>query len=118
MLQPRFITFDCHGTLIRNPYPEWSRELWSGALSADGMEQFIKDFAAYRRDEALGHWKPFLEVISNAAERACRKHGIAFKRQDAERIYNDIRIGSRTPTCPPRWQGSPVPIRWWLSPMQ
>ena len=86
MLRPKFITFDCHGTLIRNLYPEWSKELYSDRLSPAAFEQFTRDFKSYRLDEGLGAWKPFLDVISGAAERACRKHGLKFDPADAQRI--------------------------------
>ena len=42
------------------------------------MQQFIKNFAAYRLDEILGDWKPYSEVVHNALERTCKQNGVAF----------------------------------------
>lgn len=89
-LRPKYITFDCYGTLTRFRMPEMSRELFGDRIADDGMEAFIRDFAAYRFDEALGAWKPYAEVIANAVERTCRLWNVPYRPKDARRIYEAV----------------------------
>ena len=65
--RPRFITFDCYGTLTRFQMAEMAREIFAGSVSAENMERVVRDFAAYRFDEVLGAWKPYLEVLASFA---------------------------------------------------
>ncbi|MBE9605655.1 haloacid dehalogenase type II [Acetobacteraceae bacterium H6797] len=89
-LKPKFITFDCYGTLTRFQMGELSREILAGQLEPAAIEAFIKDFTAYRLDEVLGPWKPYSEVIVNAWERTCRKYKVPFKRTDGLRFYHAV----------------------------
>ena len=77
--QPKYITFDCYGTLTRFRMPEMSRELFADRIPAEGMDRFIRDFSAFRFDEVLGDWKPYADVLMNAVERTCRLWKIPFR---------------------------------------
>ncbi len=54
------------------------------------MENFIRDFSAYRLDEVLQDWKPYAEIVHNALERTCKRNGLAFDPAVAEEIYNRV----------------------------
>ena len=43
---PKYVTFDCYGTLTRFRMGEITRELFADRIPADRMEQFIIDFSA------------------------------------------------------------------------
>src|SRR5918999_1605705 len=88
--RPKYITFDCYGTLINFDMAGAATRVYSSRLSPAAMAQFIKDFAAYRLDEVLGAWKPYAEVVHNALERTCKRHGVAFRPEDARRIYEEV----------------------------
>ena len=64
------------------------------------MTTFIKHFAAYRLDEILGDWKPYAEVVHNAVERTCKRNGIAFRPEDAQRIYEEVPTWGPHPDVP------------------
>ncbi len=85
--RPKYITFDCYGTLTNFQMAEAAQTLYGDRLDAQQMAQFIKNFAAYRLDEILGDWKPYNEVVHNALERACRKNGVTFKDEDGRFVY-------------------------------
>lgn len=99
-LRPKYITFDCYGTLTRFRMPEISRELFSDRISADDMEAFIRDFAAYRRDEVLGAWKPYVQVLKNAVERSCKRWGIPYREEDGQKIYEAVPTWGPHPDVP------------------
>lgn len=43
--RPKFITFDCYGTLTHFEMAEMSRSIFGATLSRDVMNAFIKDFS-------------------------------------------------------------------------
>lgn len=97
---PKFITFDCYGTLTHFRMADMTRDLFADRIPADHMEQFVKNFAAYRLDEVLGAWKPYAEVIYNAVERSCKLWKIEFREQDARVIYGAVPTWGPHPDVP------------------
>lgn len=88
--RPKFITFDCHGTMIFFDMAGAARDHYADRLSPAEMDAFIRDFAAYRLDEVLGAWKPYAEVVHNALERTCRRNSVPFDAAVAEDIYDRV----------------------------
>lgn len=89
-VRPKYISFDCYGTLTRFRMEDMARELFPDRIPAQQMAQFVKDFAAYRLDEVLGAWKPYAQVLHNAVERTCRRWKIEFRAEEARRIYEAV----------------------------
>lgn len=98
--RPKFVTFDCHGTLIFFDMAGAARRIYAEMLAPDLMNAFIKSFSAFRLDEVLGTWKPYAEVVYNALERTCRRHGVMFRPEDALRIYNEVPTWGPHPDVP------------------
>ncbi|HTQ83779.1 MAG TPA: haloacid dehalogenase type II [Pseudolabrys sp.] len=88
--RPKYITFDCYGTLTNFQMAEGATDVFGAQLDAARMANFIKNFAVYRLDEILGDWKPYNEVIYNAFERTCKKNGLPFRAEDARMIYERV----------------------------
>lgn len=99
-LRPRFITFDCYGTLTWFRISDMAREMFAARLPGGGIDQFVADFTAYRFDEVLGTWQPYEDVIKNALERTCRRHHIAFVEADGQRIYDAVPSWGPHPDVP------------------
>jgi 2-haloacid dehalogenase len=89
-LRPKFITFDCYGTLTRFRMTELAREIFADRVPADRMDAFTRDFTAYRLDEVLGAWKPYAEVLANAVGRTCAKWGVRVDAAEARRFYDAV----------------------------
>ncbi len=87
---PKYITFDCHGTMINFDMAGAATDHFSHILSPDAMKTFIQDFSAFRVDEVLWDWKPYAEVVHNALERTCKRNGLAFDPAIADEIYNRV----------------------------
>jgi 2-haloacid dehalogenase len=98
--RPKYITFDCYGTLIDFRIADAARERLVDALDEAQMSRLIADFTAYRRDEVLGDWKPYGQVIHDALERACRRNAVAFRPEDAQVIYERIPTWGPHPDVP------------------
>lgn len=89
-LRPKYITFDCYGTLTRFRMSEMTREIFAHRIAAERMDAFVRDFAAYRVDEVLGDWKPYAQVIANALQRTCRAWRITLQPEEAKAFYTAI----------------------------
>lgn len=98
--RPKYITFDCYGTLTNFDMAGAAHRVYGETLAPEAMQTFIKTFAAYRLDEILGAWKPYAEVIHNALERACKRNGVPFRAEDALRIYNEVPTWGPHPDVP------------------
>ena len=88
--RPKFISFDCYGTLTRFRMAEITRETFADRVPADRMEQFIADFSAYRFDEVLGAWQPYEVVLKNAVRRLCKKWKIQYFDHEAHQYYEAV----------------------------
>ncbi|EFH13386.1 haloacid dehalogenase type II [Pseudoroseomonas cervicalis] len=89
-LRPKYITFDCYGTLTNFQMGPLARQVFADRVPAERMDGFVQDFAAYRLDEILGDWKPYAEVLRRAVERSCKRHGIAFREADGRVFYEAV----------------------------
>jgi 2-haloacid dehalogenase len=97
VFKPKFISFDCYGTLINFEMGPAAKSLFEGRIPAARMPAFLDSFRAYRLDEVLGEWKPFFDVVANSIQRACKAHDVAYRASDAVALYEAI----------PTWQPHP-----------
>lgn len=88
--RPKFITFDCYGTLTNFDMAGAARDLYSDRFDAATMDAFILDFSNLRRDEIMGAWKPYAEVVNSSLERTCKKYGIAYEQSASDEIYRRV----------------------------
>ena len=110
--RPKYVTFDCYGTLTRFQMGELARAIFCDRIPADRMDAFIRDFAAYRFDEVLGAWKPYDQVLCNALERSCRRWGLAYVEAGAAASTRRFGPRGRIQTCPSRSGGWRSTFRW------
>lgn len=97
IFKPKFISFDCYGTLINFEMGPTARSLFSDRVSEQRMPDFLESFRFYRLDEVLGAWKPFFDVVGNAIQRACHAHDVEYRTSDAQSLYAAV----------PTWQPHP-----------
>ncbi|UVE70188.1 haloacid dehalogenase type II (plasmid) [Burkholderia pyrrocinia] len=98
--EPKFITFDCYGTLTRFRMGDMAREIYADRLSPVDLEEFVRVFAGYRLDEVLGAWKPYRDVVVNAIRRTCNRLGVKFDETEAERFYFAVPTWGPHPDVP------------------
>lgn len=91
MFRPKYITFDCYGTLLDFEMGPAARRAYADRLpDAARMEFFVREFRTYRLDEVLGAWKPFREVVEGSLRRTCERVGVEYRDSDTDRIYGEI----------------------------
>ncbi len=88
--RPKYISFDCYGTLIRFRMSEMAREFFADRIPAEGMDQMCKLFAAYRLDETLGAWQPYRDVLRNAVRRTSKAMGVEYREADGDALYEAV----------------------------
>jgi 2-haloacid dehalogenase len=98
--RPKFITFDCYGTMTNFRMGPVARELFADRIRPEQMDAFVADFTAYRLDEVLGDWKPYSEVLCNAVERLCRKWGLDFSEEEGLKFYQAVPTWGPHPDVP------------------
>jgi 2-haloacid dehalogenase len=90
IFKPKYITFDCYGTLTYFRMHEVAYAIVGEQLSPERMQQFIKDFSALRFDEAMGDWKPYDQVLKSAWARVCKRHGVTYRDEDGQKFYDAV----------------------------
>lgn len=98
--RPKYITFDCYGTLINFQVGVVTRELFANRISAEQMSAFLTDFTAYRFDEALGPWQPYADLLKTALRRTCQRWGLPADDVAAAQIYAAIPAWGPHPDVP------------------
>ncbi len=98
-LRPRFITFDCYGTLTHFQMSPMTRGLFADRVPLSRMDAFIKDFAAYRLDQVKGDWMPYDQIIQQALARTCKRWSIEY-RGEGQVLYNAIPAWGPHPDVP------------------
>lgn len=90
MFRPKYISFDCYGTMINFIMGPTAREIFADRVSEEKMDAFLESFRGYRLDEVMGAWKPFYDVVHNSIERTCKKHSVSFAKADIDALYAAI----------------------------
>lgn len=98
--RPKYITFDCYGTLIDFQIGAMTRTLLAAQIDAARMPAFLTDFSAYRFDEALNPWQPYADLIKMALRRCCRRWGLPAQDATAQQIYAAIPTWGPHPDVP------------------
>lgn len=97
---PKYITFDCYGTLTAFGMSAVTRELVADRVPSERMEDFLDDFEAFRGDEVLGAYKPYAQVINDALARTAKLWGIEHRHSDGRAIYDSVPSWGPHPDVP------------------
>ena len=88
--RPKYISFDCYGTLIRFHMSEMAREFFADRLPPEAMDEMCRVFSTYRFDETLDAWKPYREVLRNAVRRTSKAMGVEYRELDGDAVYEAV----------------------------
>ena len=88
--RPKYITFDCYGTLTYYPMHQAAFDIYDGPSCNRSDERVHQEFQRLPLRRAMGDWKPYLDVLHSSLERACKRHKMAFCDEHAKRIYDAV----------------------------
>lgn len=74
--RPKYVSFDCYGTLIHFEIASTTKRLVGDRISEADWPTFLRAFSKYRYDQVLGEYYPYRQVLQDAFDRACGKWGI------------------------------------------
>jgi len=100
LFEPKYVTFDCYGTLIWFQMSATTRRVMGAKLPDQVADAFLKSFEAYRFDEVMGDWKPYREIIDAAYKRTVIKYGLQYEKADAAALYEAIGTWGPHPDTP------------------
>ena len=73
--RPKYVSFDCYGTLISWPMTPITKKLVGDQIPAEQWDQFVREFRGYRYDQVCNEYYPYEQVLQDAFDRVCRKWG-------------------------------------------
>jgi 2-haloacid dehalogenase len=97
---PKYITFDCYGTLTNFQMNETVRPLIGDRVAPEDVPTFLKDFRAYRIDEVLGEFKLYPRLLRDAWQRTCNRWRIQFRQSDVDAIVEALGTWGPHPDVP------------------
>src|ERR671918_2702059 len=71
--RPKYVSFDCYGTLIEYPITPITRELVGDQIPAQQWDKFVREFRGYRYDQVRGAYYAYEQVLQDSFERVCHK---------------------------------------------
>ncbi|WP_326595468.1 haloacid dehalogenase type II [Streptomyces sp. NBC_01803] len=98
--RPKYITFDCYGTLTHFQMSAVTRGLYADRVDPDRMEDFLDDFEAFRIDEVMGAYQPYPDVVKNALRRANTLWDLEYRDTDGDSIVDAVPTWGPHPDVP------------------
>ncbi len=71
--RPKYISFDCYGTLIFFDIAPTTRRLIGDRLTEAEIEAFLRQFSKYRYDQVCGGFYSYEQVLHDAFARTCAR---------------------------------------------
>ncbi len=99
---PKYITFDCHGTLINFQMAEAAHDLY-GDASGQAPAMAGTSSGTSRPTSSTRFWAPGSPTpkwSTIALERTCKRNGVAFQDEDAQMVYERVPTWGPHPDVP------------------
>lgn len=84
--RPRYVSFDCYGTLIHYQIAEVTRSLLAGRLTEPETERFLPQFSKYRYDQVCGSFYAYDQVLHDAYARTCARWNLDVDEDAGQRL--------------------------------
>lgn len=98
---PRYVTFDCYGTLTDfNLTPATLKTLGS-RLDAVGTETFLRRFEEVRYEEVLGEYRPYRQILRDSLRRTLDEFGLEYRDADGQTLIDAVPTFGPFPDVPP-----------------
>jgi len=98
--EPKYITFDMHGTLIRWHITDLTRKLLADIVPDDRMDEVLQSFKWQRLDEVLNPWKPFPDIIHDSLRKTLERFDLPYRKADSQAIVDAIPTWGPYPEVP------------------
>ncbi len=89
--RPKYVSFDCYGTLINYQITPITRELLADKVPAESWDRFVAEFRGYRYDQVCGEYYSYEQVLQDAYARVCRKWNLPVDPGAGKRFADGVR---------------------------
>lgn len=101
MILPRYVTFDCYGTLTDfNLTPATLKTLGSRLDGVD-TEAFLRRFEVVRYEEVLGEYRPYRQILRDSLRRTLDEFGLEYRDSDGQALIDAVPTFGPFPDVPP-----------------
>jgi 2-haloacid dehalogenase len=98
--EPKYITFDMHGTLIRWHLTDLTRRVLADIVPADRMDDVLWRFKWQRLDEVMEPWKPFPDIIHDSLRKTLEHFNLPYRKADSQAIVDAVPTWGPHPDAP------------------
>jgi 2-haloacid dehalogenase len=89
--RPKYVSFDCYGTLIHFEITSVTRRLLGDRLDEEQTRAFLARFSKYRYDQVCGSYYAYQQVLHDAYARTCAKWGLEVDEDAGEQLAAAVR---------------------------
>ena len=101
MALPKYVIFDCYGTLVDFAIDEVTRRTLGPRVSQIDGDAFLREFEAIRYQAILGEYRPYRDVLCRSLAEAMQRFGLAYRDEDGAAIVAAVPTFGPFPDVPP-----------------
>jgi 2-haloacid dehalogenase len=100
MDRPKFLTFDCYGTLIDFDMDNFIVDYLGPRLDGIDVDHFVREFSKIRFEETLEPYRHYRELLPRSLLKAMSKFGLDYHDQDGAAIVAAVPTWGPFPEVP------------------
>lgn len=97
---PKWITFDCYGTLVDFNLTPATLEALGDRLAGVDQNAFFSRFADVRYEEVLGEYRPYKDVLRQSLRRVMEEFGLPYRSSDGDAMVAAVPTFGPFPEVP------------------
>lgn len=101
MTLPRYVTFDCYGTLTDFNLTPATLETLGPRLDGVDTEAFLRRFEVVRYEEVLGEYRPYRQILCDSLRRTLDEFGLEYRDEDGQALIDAVPTFGPFPDVPP-----------------
>jgi 2-haloacid dehalogenase len=100
MDRPKYLTFDCYGTLIDFDMDNFIVDYLGPRLDGIDVDHFVREFSKIRFEETLEPYRPYRELLPRSLLKAMSKFGLDYHDEDGAAIVAAVPTWGPFPEVP------------------
>ena len=97
---PKWMTFDCYGTLVNFNLTPATLDALGKRLDGVDQDAFFVRFAEVRYEEVLGAYRPYKEVLRQSLRRVMEEFGLPYRASDGDAMVAAVPTFGPFPEVP------------------
>lgn len=100
MSRPKYLTFDCYGTLVNFDLTNVTLRLLGPRRDSLDLPRFFDQFRRIRYEEVLGEYRPYREVLARSLERVMADFGLEYRPEYGAELAREVPTFGPFPEVP------------------